>query len=479
MTADKRHSKIASARPEDHLLSHDSRKKSVPILLVSTDSNDKSLARLSDEHQSWLKANDWKASHGSYCVLPGARGEISAVVFCLGSGDKWDRSTLPFGILSKGLPAGIYHFESEPDDVELAALGWIMGAYDFDPYKAVNKSEHAILKLPRGCDQKKLLNIAEAIYLGRDLINTPANDMGPDEMEDAARLVARKFKASIKVIEGDKLLKEDLNLIHAVGRASNRAPRLIDISWGPKNAAKVTLVGKGIVFDTGGLNLKPGNSMTLMKKDMGGAAASLALGRMIMGAGLNIRLRILLAVAENSVSSNAFRPGDIIPARNGTTVEIGNTDAEGRLVLADALSLADEEAPETVISLATLTGAARVALGPDLPPFYTDDDEFADQIVEAGLATADPLWRMPFWMPYDKMLASPISDVNHISNGPFAGSITAALFLKRFVRNAASYAHFDIYGWTPTAKPGKPKGGEPQAAMALLETLKRRHGLRK
>ena len=479
MTSEKKRATIASIRPEDLILSYSTRKKTKPIWIVREQDKDRALRDLSVEHKNWLEATGWKPRHGAFAQLPGEGGECAGAVFCIGSGEKTDRSALAFGILSKGLPGGVYHFHSNPDDMELAALGWVLGAYNFDPYHTSKNSDHAQLKLPVDCDRGEILNIAEAVYLARDLINTPANDMGPDELEDAARKVAQKFKANMKVIKGEKLLKEDMNLIHAVGRASPREPRLIDLTWGPKSAAKVTIVGKGIVFDTGGLNLKPGNSMTLMKKDMGGAAAALGLGRMIMGAGLNVRLRVLLPTAENAVSGNAFRPGDVIKARNGTTVEIGNTDAEGRLVLADALAYADEETPETIISLATLTGAARVALGPDLPPFYTDDDEFAVQVEDAGLASADPVWRMPFWAPYDKMLASTISDVNHISNGPFAGSITAALFLKRFARNAARYAHFDIYGWTPTSKPGKPKGGEPQAARALLEALKKRHGLRR
>ena len=478
MTSDNNQSTTSLIRPADTIVTENSKKNSKPIWILNETGKDGGLASLADRHKTWLKSNDWKPHHGNIAILPDEMGAVEGAVICIGTPESQDQSALIFGALPKKIPTGTYHFEGELDDPERAVLGWMLGAYDYDPYKTTTKNSVPKLRLPHGCDRQKMLNIAESVYLGRDLINAPANDMGPDEMEAAARKVAGDYKATIKIIKGAKLLKEDMRLIHAVGRASDREPRLIDISWGPKSATKITLVGKGIVFDTGGLNLKPGNSMTLMKKDMGGAAAALTLGRMIMAEKLNIRLRILLPIAENSISANAFRPGDVIKARNGTTVEIGNTDAEGRLVLADALALADEEIPDTIISLATLTGAARVALGPDLPPFYTDDDEFAEEITGAGLATADPLWRMPFWRPYDNMLKSSISDVNHISNGPFAGSITAALFLKRFVKNAGIYAHFDIYGWTPKSKPGKPMGGEPQAARALLETLKKRYGTR-
>ena len=373
MKSEDRRSAISTRTPENTVLPADSRKKSKPIWIIYEQDSDQGLAQLSSPHQTWLKSSGWKARHAKYAILPDENGNMSGAVFCVGPAGKTDQSALPFGVLPKALPAGIFHFETMPDDIDRAVLGWLLGSYAFDRYKTRNKSEWPVLKLPRGYNRNQIMEIARSVYLGRDLINTPANDMGPEEMEKAARDVAKHFKARVLVTQGDRLLAEDLPLIHAVGRASDRAPRLIDITWGPKQAPTVTLIGKGIVFDTGGLNLKPGNSMALMKKDMGGAAAALALARMIMAARLDIRLRILLPVAENAVSGNAFRPGDVIKARNGTTVEIGNTDAEGRLVLADAIALADEDAPDTIITLATLTGAARVALGPDLPPFYTDD----------------------------------------------------------------------------------------------------------
>jgi leucyl aminopeptidase len=317
---------------------------------------------------------------------------------------------------------------------------------------------------------------AEALYFGRDLINSPANDFGPAELEAAARELANEHGAGIKVTEGSSLLSDNLPMIHAVGRASDRAPRLIDLHFGSERAPKVTIVGKGICFDTGGLDIKPASAMSLMKKDMGGAAASLTLAHLLMQAKLPLRLRVLIPAADNAIGGNAFRPGDVLLSRNGMSVEIGNTDAEGRLVLADAISLADEEAPDYLITIATLTGAARVALGPDLPPLYSDDEELAAGLLDAGARVGDPLWRMPLWSPYDKLLKSNIADVNHIAEGSHAGSIIAALFLKRFVKNAKHFAHLDIFGWVPREQPGRPQGGEPQSARALFAYFRKAFG---
>ena len=310
----------------------------------------------------------------------------------------------------------------------------------------------------------------------RDLVNTPANDLGPAGLEAAALRLAKAFGAKVKVIRGADLLKQNFPLIHAVGRASASAPRLVDFTWGPPRAPKVTLVGKGVCFDTGGLDIKPSSSMLLMKKDMGGAATALGLAQMIMAAKLKVRLRVLLPIVENSISSDAFRPSDIFPSRKGLSVEIGNTDAEGRLILADALTLADDEAPELLFDFATLTGAARVALGPELPPFYTGSDALARDIARHGEAVNDPVWRMPLWNPYDRWLDGKISDLNSAPGGGFAGSITAALFLRRFVEKTVNWAHFDIYAWTPAARPGRPEGGESQSARLLFDLLSARYG---
>ncbi|MGL4265315.1 MAG: leucyl aminopeptidase family protein, partial [Afipia sp.] len=298
----------------------------------------------------------------------------------------------------------------------------------------------------------------------------------PEELEQAARALAKKYDAGFISIVGDELLAGNFPLIHAVGMASTRAPRLIDITWGDASHPKVTLVGKGVCFDTGGLDLKPSSGMLIMKKDMGGAANVLALAQMIMDAKLKVRLRVLIPAVENSVAGNAFRPLDIFPSRKGVNVEIGNTDAEGRLVLADALALADEEKPDLLIDLGTLTGAARVALGPDLPPFYTNDEALAADVARHARAENDPLWRMPLWMPYDSWLDSKTANLNNAPGGAFAGSITCALFLKRFVESAKSWLHVDIYGWTPSAKPARPEGGECQAARAIYKLLSERYG---
>jgi leucyl aminopeptidase len=312
--------------------------------------------------------------------------------------------------------------------------------------------------------------------MGRDLINTPANDLGPDGLEAAARRLADKHGADLEVIVGDDLLKQNFPMIHAVGRASATPPRLIDIRWGRADAPRVTVIGKGVTFDTGGVNVKPESAMLLMKKDMGGAAAALALADMVIGADLPVRLRVLVPAVENMISGSAFRPGDVLQSRKGLTVEIGNTDAEGRLILADALALADEEQPELVIDYATLTGAARVALGPDLPPFYTEDDALAADLARLGEAVNDPVWRLPLWPPYAALLDSRVADTNHISGGPFAGSITAALFLRRFATAAKAHVHFDVYAWNPKPKPARPEGGEVQGARLVYALLKERYG---
>jgi leucyl aminopeptidase len=439
-----------------------SKAKSVPVYVV------RDVKTLSDGQKTWAKANNFKAVSGSRLLCPDGKGGLEAVLF----GES--AQPLDFGTLASQLPPGNYHLEGDMDDPHLAALGWLLGAYQFVDYNG-KKPKGAKLVMPDAVDADAVIREAEATYLARDLINTPANDMGPDQLEKAIRTLAGKFKAQVAVIKGDALLKKNFPMIHAVGRASTDAPRLVDMKWGNAKHPKVTLVGKGVIFDSGGLNIKPGSSMALMKKDMGGSANTIALAQMIMAANLPVRLRLLVPAVENAISGNAFRPGDILPSRKGISVEIGNTDAEGRLILGDALALGDEEKPDLMIDMATLTGAARVALGPDLPPFYTDDNELAQEISATSMDLFDPLWHMPLWDPYQKMLSSKIADVNHISTGGFAGSITAALFLSRFVENANSWVHLDVYGWTPSAKPWSPVGGEAQGIRTLFEVIKNKY----
>jgi leucyl aminopeptidase len=425
----------------------------------------------------WLATQSFSGAAKKSVMLPASDGALKGVVLGTGDGQAGDPSgpsELLMGQLPAGLPPQVYRLASASEAPELAAIAWGLGAYKFNRYRG-KEAAHAVarLRMPEGAAADRVVNTVEAIWLGRDLINTPASDMGPAEIEAAVRTLAERHGATVTAVRGDDLLKANFPMIHAVGRASPRPPRLIDLTWGPANGRKITLVGKGITFDTGGLDIKPSSAMLLMKKDMGGAATAMALGHMIMGQKLNCRLRILIASAENAVSGDAFRPGDILKSRAGLTVEIGNTDAEGRLVLADALALADEESPDTILTFATLTGAARTALGPDLPAMFTNDDAFATAMVPASSACGDPVWRLPLWPGYKRHLDSDIADTNNVWESPFAGAITAALFLERFVQNAARFAHFDLYGWRTAQRPLGPKGGEPQTARAVMDVLRR------
>jgi leucyl aminopeptidase len=447
----------------------------IPITFATKSTWEDLSATLPAAARQFAKANAFTAKPGQYLTLPAQDGSLAHVLFGIeDQASEWHDLFRP-GQLPGLLPAGNYSFANAPHDARLAALAFALGSYRFGRYRK-NDVPGAKLVPPDGVDMAEITRMAEAATLARDLINTPSNDMGPEELEQAARALADKYGASFISIVGDELLAGNFPLIHAVGMASTRAPRLIEFTWGDPKHPKVTLVGKGVCFDTGGLDLKPSSGMLIMKKDMGGAANVLALAQMIMDAKLKVRLRVLIPAVENAVAGNAFRPLDIFKSRKGVSVEIGNTDAEGRLVLADALALADEEKPDLLIDLGTLTGAARVALGPDLPPFYTDDEALATDVARHARAENDPLWRMPLWMPYDKWLDSKTADLNNAPGGAFAGSITCALFLKRFVEHAKSWLHVDIYGWTPTAKPARPEGGECQAARAIYKLLSERYG---
>lgn len=455
---------------DQQLLASSKTRTACPIVPVSKANLGKNIKSLSPSGRQWSKANGFQAKPGEILVVPDVDGKPDMVLFGTGADD-----LDPFlaGKLSQTLPAGRYRLSNEFEQLEAMTLAFLLGGYGFDRYKTMVASK-AILLCPEQVDRTDIIRIAQAVKLTRDLINTPANDMGPQELQDATYALAKRYKVKPRAIKG-AALEKGFPMIHAVGRASSRPPRLLDFSWGNSGHPKVTLVGKGVVFDTGGLDIKPSNGMILMKKDMGGAANVLGLAQMIMDAKLPVRLRVLIPAVENSVGSDAFRPSDVLKSRKGLTVEVGNTDAEGRLVLADALALADDEKPELLIDMATLTGAARVALGPDLPPFYVDDDDIAADITECGTRACDPLWRMPYWRGYEAMLASKIADTNSIGGGGFGGSITAALFLNKFVEKATHHIHFDIYGWTPTAKPGKPYGGEAQGIRALYRFLSQRY----
>ncbi|TRD22310.1 leucyl aminopeptidase family protein [Palleronia caenipelagi] len=422
--------------------------------------------------RAWASAMGFSGASGQVVLLPGPDGQPAAGLVGLGSDEDRARGRFQLASARAALKGGTWRLETAlaGEAREEMALGWLLAGYSFERYAAA-PAPAAMLIAPEEVNAARLEAIAAGEALTRDLINTPARDMGPAALEATARDLAEEFGASCAVTTGADLA-EGYPLIHTVGQAAGetRAPRLIDLRWGEAGPA-VTLVGKGVCFDTGGLNLKPGGSMGLMKKDMGGAATVLGLARMIMATGLDLRLRVLIPAVENAVAGDAFRPGDILPSRKGLTVEVNNTDAEGRLVLADALALATEEPTDLLVSMATLTGAARVALGPDVVPFYTDDDRLADRLGEASRRVADPLWRMPFWAPYEEMIEPGIADLDNAPSGGFAGSITAALFLRRFAADARRYLHFDMYGWTPSPKPGRPKGGAGQGARALFDLL--------
>ncbi len=447
--------------------------EAIPIWFVTAANYPDLRERLDAGVRAFADAAGFEPKAGRHLLLPGASG-LGGILFGLEGANEAKDLFLP-GRLPQHLPAGVYRFANEAHDARLAALAFALGAYRFTRYRKAERRQLK-LELPQSIDRGDLERVVEAVTLARDLINTPANDMGPAELEAAARSLAARHGADIRVIVGEELLTENFPLIHAVGRACERAPRLIELKWGDKDDPRVSLVGKGVCFDSGGLDIKPENAMLLMKKDMGGAASVLALAHMIMDRGLKVQLTVVIPAVENAISGAAFRPRDVYPSRKGLTVEVGNTDAEGRLILADALALADESAPELLIDMGTLTGAARVALGPDVPPFYTEDEVLAAALARHAATENDPLWRMPLWQPYSALLDSKVADLNNVSTGNFAGSIICALFLKRFVEAAKAWLHIDIYAWTPTAKPGRPEGGECQAARALYALIAARYG---
>jgi leucyl aminopeptidase len=418
----------------------------------------------------YAAAHDFRAQNARILLAPATDGSIDRVL--LGVGEKATVMTL--GTLAQHLPAGDYHIAFAPRafDPTLIAVAWGLGAYAFDRYKP-RKRPAPRLSAPDGAGMDEAARIVRASWLARDLVNTPTNDMGPEALHAAAQALAESYGARLQAIVGDALLTENYPLVHAVGRAAAQAPRLLHLSWGDASAPRLALVGKGVTFDTGGLDIKPSAGMRLMKKDMGGAAHALALAQIVMDANLKVRLDVFVPVAENSIAGDAFRPGDVIKSRRGVTVEIDNTDAEGRLILADALQRACEDKPALLLDFATLTGAARTALGPDIPPFFTNDDSLAADLAKAAQDNADPIWRLPLWDAYDGDMDSAIADLKNTGDAAFAGSIYGALFLRRFV-DAPSWAHFDIFAWAPKERPARPAGGEAQALRASWAVIKKR-----
>ncbi|MEL6365380.1 MAG: leucyl aminopeptidase family protein [Pseudomonadota bacterium] len=446
-----------------------------PVRLVAAQDADAILADLEEPARYFLELNGFSGEAGRFLVAPGQAGGPPQAV--LGTGDGADPFIL--AAVAEKAPDGVYALHGaaalDPAAASRAAFAWGLGRYRFTRYKDGPTARPQFVAPPEA-DLPAVARALEATFLARDLVNTPTEDMGPDALAAEAEMLAERFSARFSVVEGDALLTENYPLVHAVGRAAAKAPRLITLDWGRAEDPRLAIIGKGVCFDSGGLNIKPEGGMGLMKKDMGGAANALALAQMVMAAGLRVRLTLLIPAVENAVSGSSFRPSDVFQSRAGKTVEILNTDAEGRLVLADAMARAAEAKPDLTITLATLTGAARVALGPELPPFYTDDEGLAAEIAEASIAAADPVWRMPLWAGYDGWLDSDIADMANISTPPpFAGSITAALFLKRFAPETGSYVHFDIYAWSLKKRPGRPVGGEAQAVRALFGVLANRY----
>jgi leucyl aminopeptidase len=431
------------------------------------------LDRQPEPLRRWVGDTRFAAEPGTACLIGGANGGLERVLVGIGEeGEIWDWAALP-----KKLPEAVYRIDRPlcSKGADAAALGWALGTYRFGRYRK-HEGNLATLAWPDDCDRAGVERAASATFLVRDLINTPADDMGPEELAAAAKTVAERHGAQVSVIVGDELKTHNYPAVYAIGRACSRAPRLIDLRWGDESAPKVTLVGKGVCFDSGGLDIKMAAGMKLMKKDMGGAATMLGLAQMVMSANLPVRLRLLIPAVENSISGNALHPLDVVQTRKGLTVEIGNTDAEGRVILADALAEAATEQPALLVDCATLTGAARVALGTELPALFTNDDAFAEELLAHGTATSDPFWRLPLWKPYRRHIDSKVADLNNAPDIAFAGAITAALFLAEFAKPARPWAHIDVMAWNTDSKPGRPEGGEAMGMRALYAMLRQRFG---
>jgi leucyl aminopeptidase len=444
-----------------------------PVVLLAPDTVRAWRKRQPAIVEKWLAGTGFAGKAGEVAVLPAGKGGVGQVVAVLGAPE----DPIAHAAVAAKVPAGAYRLAEglPPEQATAAAIGWAQAAYRFTRYKS-SKAKPAALVWPDGADRALVEATVEANFLARDLINTPASDMGPAELAAAAQALAKRFGARCKVIVGEDLLKQNWPMVHAVGRASSRVPRLIDIAWGPADAPRLTLVGKGVCFDSGGLDLKPASGMLLMKKDMGGAAHVLALASMVMATGLKLRLRVLVPAVENSVSGNAFRPLDVLQTRKGITVEIGNTDAEGRLILGDALHEAAGEKPALLIDCATLTGAARVALGPELPAVFVNDDGLAGDLLRHGNAQHDPFWRLPLWRSYRRFLDSKVADLNNVG-GDLGGAITAALFLEEFVPRDVPWIHMDVMAWNAADRPGHPAGAAAQGLRAFYALIRERLGV--
>ncbi|HEX3410737.1 MAG TPA: leucyl aminopeptidase family protein [Stellaceae bacterium] len=449
----------------------------IPIAALTKEEFPAWLGRASERERSWLTSIGFSAEAGKHALVPGESGRLARVLVGLGDGADAEGRMWALAGLPAVLPEASYRLDAVPRgaDPTNLALGWALATYVFARYSAKTRPAAALV-WPEAADRGRAERLAAAVFLARDLANTPAGDLGPEELAGEAVRVGKAAGARSRVIVGDDLLAENYPTIHAVGRASARAPRLVDIVWGHPVGPKVTLVGKGVCFDTGGLDLKTASGMRLMKKDMAGAAIVLGLAQAIMDAGLPVRLRVLLPCVENAVSGNAMRPLDIVRTRKGLTVEVGNTDAEGRLILCDALAEASTEKPELLVDVATLTGAARVALGSELAALFCNDEGLARGLLDDAAAEEDPMWRMPLWRPYRKMIDSKIADINNVSESPHAGAVTAALYLQEFVDPGVPWAHLDVMAWNPQSRPGRPEGAEATALRALYAHIAGRFG---